>query len=159
MNIKDSSVYEKNTVVFDSQSVLDNKKDKLNAMVEKLTTQSINQSRPSNLNFIKEKEEMKEGLIIMTEVCSKADIDKTVETDTADHHIEVDLSMGGIIQEEILDTEILGEDTEETLGIIVILTGIEVDPETDNFQKTTEEMTVVAVGQDQNQEQLLIETE
>ena len=76
----------------------------------------------------------------MTEVDSRVDIGQTVEKDIAGHHILADPNMDKIIE----------EDTEETLGKVVeILTGIEVDQETDNFHKTTEEMAEVAVGQAQ----------
>ena len=46
MDIEDSSVYDRKTVVFDIQRFLDNRIDKLSAMMEKLTTQNINQGRP-----------------------------------------------------------------------------------------------------------------
>ena len=43
--------------------------------------------------------------------------------------------------------------------MVVTLRGIEVNQETDNFQKTTEEITEVGVGEDQDQKQILIDTE
>ena len=54
---------------------------------------------PSNLRFIMERGEDTESLI-MIEVGSEADTGQTVETDSQDHLIEVDLSMNIILEKE-----------------------------------------------------------
>ena len=64
----------------------------------KLTSKSGNQG-PLHLGSIKEKGEVKKGLIIMIEVDSKANIGQTVDTDSQGHLIEVDLNISKISAE------------------------------------------------------------
>ena len=81
MNIQDSNCGNKTTVLFNNQNVLGCTIDRLFAVMSKLTTQSDNQGRHFKPNIYPGKGEDKEGLIIMMEVGSKADISQAVNTD------------------------------------------------------------------------------
>ena len=100
MSIQDSTSCNKKRVLFDNENVLDSKIDELTTDVSKFITQSKNKANHSNLKSVKEEGEVNDGLIIMTEMGSKAEIDQVVETDSEDHLTEVDLSMDKIPEEE-----------------------------------------------------------
>ena len=61
--------------------------------MSRLTTQSKTKASHLNIKFTKEKGEVKEGLIILTEVVSKEELGHINETDSKDPLIYVDLSM------------------------------------------------------------------
>ena len=114
----------------------------------------------------------------MAKIDIKIDTDQTEEIDIVDHHIEVDLSMNIIIEnshsmskstEEILGEEILVKhkttevkileaEIEVDLGTVMLIE-IRVGLEKDNFKVTLGETIEVVVSQDQDLEQVLIETE
>ena len=64
--------------------------------MSKFTTQSINQCKPFKPKSNKKEGEVKEGIIIMRKVDSKAEIGKLVGTDSEYYLIEVDCSMDKI---------------------------------------------------------------
>ena len=63
-----------------------------------------------------------------------------------------------IEKHKIIDEKPLEEDIEETKGIAILI-GVEAGQEIDSFHIILEEMIEVALGQDQVQEQVPIETE
>ena len=101
-----------------------------------------------------------------------------METDIVDHNTEVDLSTDKIIEkglsifkitEEILGDEILEKhkiievkileaDVEVALGTVILIE-VGVGLEKDNFHVTLGEMIEEVLGQDQDLEQVLIDTE
>ena len=65
----------------------------------------ITKASPLNLKFTKEKGEVKEGKITLTEVDRKADIDQTAEIDTQDHYIDIGLNVDRILEDKTLEEE------------------------------------------------------
>ena len=104
---------DRKSVLFNSQTVLDSKIDKITALMSKLTPRVPANSILLNPKFIKEKGEEKEELICMTEVGSKAEIGQTVETDSQYYHIKVDHSMKNVLEEKTLEEDISGEETQK----------------------------------------------
>ena len=97
INIWEGNNSNKETILFDTQDILDNKIDKFTSMMSKLSAQRSNQDKPFKPKILKEKgEDMEE--IIMTKVDTKLDTDQIVEIDTVDHHTEVELSTDNIIE-------------------------------------------------------------
>ena len=93
MNTQYSAGCNKKTILFDNQNVLASAVNKLMAMKSNWSPEVITKAGTSNLKFKKEKGEVKEGLIIMIEVDSKALITQVVKTDSWDCLIEVDLNI------------------------------------------------------------------
>ena len=95
MNIRDGN-NSKKTVTFDMQDRLDDKINKLTSMMSKLTAQVASRINSLNPKFIRAKGQEKQE-IIMIRVIIRIDIDQIVEI--GEHHLEVEVSMGRIIEE------------------------------------------------------------
>ena len=110
MNIKDGCGNKK--VTFDMQYSLDDKVDRLTLMMSKLTAQDDNQNKQFKSMIYQRNKENKQEIsiieIVMIREIIKIDIGLIVEI--GEHHIEVEISMDKIIEEDHI-TIILAEMT------------------------------------------------
>ena len=141
MNIWGGYNSNKKTVSFDTQDRLDDKIDKLASLMSKCQLKEVTELYNLSPNFIKEKGEDKVE-IIMTKVDIKVDINQTMEIDTVDCHIEVDLSTDKFIEKGLsmfkIMEEILGEEILEkhiTIEVKISEENIEVVSETSNLDR------------------------
>ena len=89
-------------MLFDNQIVLDNKIDKLTAMMGKLPIQCNIQVSPLKPQLYQRKKEDKEGIITMAQEGNKADLDQTIEIGSQVHLKDVDLNINRIMGDKHL---------------------------------------------------------
>ena len=120
MNITDSTGYNQNTLSLDNQNVMDTKINKVIAMMTTLTTQNNNQARLFKPKIYPGRREVKAGIITITEVGRKREIDQIAKKDL-DHHTEVNPNLDITLGEDISE-----KDPEESLGTVTSLREVQV---------------------------------